>query len=77
MGDYETKGSGLSKKIAKTMAAANMFETIPEEWKDLKPAATISKSKKNKKKRKATNGSTSEPPVKQQVRPFNRSCQFK
>lgn len=51
MGDYEAKGDGLSKKIAKTAAALNMFATIPEDW---RTAADNAK----KKKRKATSSTS-------------------
>jgi len=59
MGNYESKGSGLSKKVAKTTAAQHMYETIPEEWKDL----TKGPGGKRKKKRKISQTSD-QPPVK-------------
>jgi len=34
MGSYEAVGSGNSKKLAKAIAAQNMYQTIPEEWKN-------------------------------------------
>ena len=59
MGNYESKGSGLSKKVAKTMAAQNMYETIPDEWKDL----TKGPGGKRRKKRKISQ-TFDQPPVK-------------
>ena len=62
MGDFDSKGSGLSKKVAKTMAAASMYEMIPQKWKDMKPTAMNKKGGKRKRKT-----SSSEPAVKIQV----------
>jgi len=66
MGDFESKGSGLSKKVAKTMAAASMYEMIPEKWKDMKPTAMSRKGGKRKRKTSSTS-IKSEPAVKIQV----------
>ena len=58
MGDYEANGEGLSKKIAKTSAALNMFNsTIPEDWR------TAADNAKRKKKRKATTSTSSSAPT--------------
>ena len=57
MGDYEAKGEGLSKKIAKTSAALIMFATIPDNWK------TETDNAKKKKKRKATSSITASAPT--------------
>ncbi len=59
MGDYESQGSGLSKKVAKTIAAQNMYEKIPPEWKDL----TKGPGGKKRKKRKISQ-TFDQPPVK-------------
>lgn len=50
LGDYEAKGSGLSKKVAKTVAAINIYETIPTEWKECTATHVAKKKKKNKRK---------------------------
>lgn len=49
MGEFETQGSGMSKKIAKTIAAKTMFDVIPDEWK-----TTDYESRKRAKKRKSS-----------------------
>jgi len=50
MGEYETQGSGMSKKIAKTIAARNMYDTIPEEWK----TSEFENRKKGKKRKSSS-----------------------
>lgn len=50
MGSYEAVGSGNSKKLAKAIAAQNMYQTIPDEWKTTN--ATKVPKKKTPSKRK-------------------------
>jgi hypothetical protein len=57
MGSYEAKGTGLSKKVAKTMAAQMMYNTIPEEWKNLDPPG-------RKRKKPKSSGTSDEPAAK-------------
>ena len=47
MGSYEAKGTGVSKKIARTLAAQMMYNTIPEEWKNLDSPARKGKKRKS------------------------------
>jgi len=50
MGSYEAVGSGNSKKLAKAIAAQNMYQTIPDDWKNTN--ATKAPKKKQPSKRK-------------------------
>jgi len=51
MGSYEAVGSGNSKKLAKAIAAQNMYQTIPEEWKNRIVARTPRKKPPMKRKK--------------------------
>jgi hypothetical protein len=51
MGSYDAVGSGNSKKLAKAIAAQNMYQTIPEEWKNRIVARTPRKKPPMKRKK--------------------------
>jgi len=51
MGSYEAVGSGNSKKLAKAIAAQNMYQTIPDEWKNINASKAPKRSKPNKRKK--------------------------
>jgi len=51
MGSYEAVGSGNSKKLAKAIAAQNMYQTIPDEWKTVNASKVPKKKTPNKRKK--------------------------
>jgi len=51
MGSYEAVGSGNSKKLAKAIAAQNMYQTIPDEWKNKNNTKAPKKKQPNKRKK--------------------------
>merc|ERR1712001_753272 len=51
MGSYEAVGSGNSKKLAKAIAAQNMYQTIPDEWKNRVVSRTPRKKPPMKRKK--------------------------
>lgn len=51
MGSYEAVGSGNSKKLAKAIAAQNMYQTIPDEWKSVNASKVPKKKTPNKRKK--------------------------
>lgn len=57
MGDYESVGTGNSKKIAKANAAQIMYQTLPEEWKADKGQPSKSSKRKASKRKSTTNPS--------------------
>ncbi|XP_040577108.1 uncharacterized protein [Lepeophtheirus salmonis] len=59
LGDHEVVGTGSSKKVAKTTAANQMLNIIPEEW---KKAVLEMDGKKKKKANKRKSGSASNNP---------------
>lgn len=63
MGDHEVQGSGVSKKLAKAYAALNMYNTIPEDWKNITPP--VGKKKKGYKRKSDQAGPSSGPLAKQ------------
>jgi len=58
MGSYEAVGSGNSKKLAKAIAAQNMYQTIPDEWKSINASKAPKKSKPSKRKKPMPSGPT-------------------
>merc|ERR1711981_1408239 len=51
MGSYEAVGSGNSKKLAKAIAAQNMYQTIPDEWKNTNATKQPKRNKPTKRKK--------------------------
>merc|ERR1711936_449918 len=51
MGSYEAVGSGNSKKLAKAIAAQNMYQTIPDDWKTTNATKAPKKKQPNKRKK--------------------------
>merc|ERR1711935_389543 len=51
MGSYEAVGSGNSKKLAKAIAAQNMYQTIPDDWKNTNATKAPKKKQPNKRKK--------------------------
>lgn len=48
---FQAVGSGNSKKLAKAIAAQNMYQTIPEEWKNVNESKTPKRKQPNKRKK--------------------------